>query len=136
MHYIKNVNNQEERMSYMDRQGVFKLHFNYQPHNIKIGENILLLQNLFDVRVLSHLVVIIDENVYESNEYPDYPYYVNVSTIAKATVRIDSLPLFNQIPHGGYALGKLTEVQNMEIMQNERFCNDVKKEVWKSFFKL
>ncbi len=142
MQYIKNISNPDED-AYMSCEGIFRLHFNSNPNEeqIRIGENIVLYQKFASngSRGFSHLVVIIDKKVYTDPERiragTGYEYYIYVKIIAKGMYPINDTTYWKDIEHGGYAQGKLVNIDNIgQVKSDATLKEKLEREVWNLFF--
>lgn len=138
MKYIKNITNPNNKLgAYIECDGIFKLHFNHIPDKSKInvGENIVLYQKIDKDRVFSHLVVIIDNNVYEDLSRRKYAHYIFVKIISKGYHKVLETIIWKDIEHGGYTGGKLVNIENLKQVQEDSSLKDLlREEIWKLFF--
>ncbi len=137
MKYIKNVNSDAELVAYLNCDSIFKLHFNYEPNNLEVGEIIVLYQNPQNIgRCFTHLVVVIDEKVYEDKNLTKHNRYIFVKIISKGIHLINSrsTPNWIGLPHGGYTSGSLVNIANIDAVINNNLVIDLKNEVWNLFF--
>ena len=137
MKYIKNVTSEIEMIAYINENYVFKLHFTGKPQNLKVGETILLYQNPPLIgRCFTHLIVIINDEVFENMQNQRHQYYIYVKLISKGIhlLNNENTPHWINIPHGGYAAGNLVNISNLNSVQtSESLENKLIHEAWNLF---
>lgn len=137
MQYIKNVTNKVElgKTAYLDCEGVFCLGFNHTPKAPKFGDTIALCQKVDGERCFTHLVVVIDCQIHTHENVSNYKHYFYVQIIAKGIFPIKNTTYWKDIPHGGYARGKLVNISKIgKVKQDMSLVAKLREEVWRLFF--
>jgi 5-methylcytosine-specific restriction enzyme A len=135
--WIKNVTNTDTGTAYMDLvDDEFVLHFpNHHKGNIlkpKIGEIILIHQNINGKKVFTHLVSPIDNILREENR-DDYKFGRMVKVIAKTPIS-NLLPvsttLWDNVNFQGISQGNACEIANISNLDN---FDVLLQDIWNKF---
>jgi hypothetical protein len=139
MQYIKNVTNKVElgKTAYEDCEGVFKLAFNHNPTPPSLGDTIVLCQKIDGKKYFTHLVVVLDNEVYpHKNATNEYDRYLYVQIISKGRYSIKNAPEWSKIDSRAYMRGgHLTNIGNLsQVQKNTALSQKLREEVWGLFF--
>lgn len=135
--WIKNVNDSETGRAYMDlTSDEFILHFpTHHMGNVlspKIGEIIILYQNINRNRVFTHLVTPVD-NARTENEQENFRYGRKVKIIAKTdienAIQVTST-LWNDVNFQGISQGNACEIANIANIENYEI---LLQDIWSHF---
>lgn len=136
--WIKNVTNGEIGHAYMDVGDEFTLHFPKQHYgNIltpKIGDIIILYQNIDKLRVFSHLVTPIDEEIRDDGVRENFKYGRKVKVIAN-TGLANPISVFltkwDKVNFSAIGRGNACELKN--IFSVSPFYDELVSDLWEQF---
>ncbi len=135
--WVKNVTNSETGQAYMDLSSEeFTLHFpNRHKENIlspKVGELILIHQNINRQKVFTHLVSPVDNVRIEENR-ENFKYGRKVKIIAKAKAH-NAIPvsttLWNKVNFRGISQGNVCKIENISKVENHDI---LLQDIWNEF---
>lgn len=136
--WIKNVTNGEVGHAYMDVGDEFTLHFpKHHYGNIlspKIGDIIILYQNIDKLRVFSHLVTPIDEEIRDDGVRENFKYGRKVKVVAN-TGLVNPIPVFltkwDNVNFGAISRGNACELKN--IFSVSPLYDELISDLWEQF---